>query len=374
MKRVTVGYQDQCIHPLWLTTAGLRMARLFGAESLWVADHYVGFIPAQVWKPEITQAAKIVHSTDAFFDPLQILAIIAARLRNVDIGTLVTEPFRRHPMSIAQSFVTLDHISKGHAVLGIGNGERENVEPYGMVFERQVARLEEALKIIKLFWSSGGRPISYDGTFWKLRDAVFNLPLYQNRAPRIWIAAHAPRMLALTGRYGDGWVPTLKSTPEDYATRLRTIHEAAAAAGRDPSAITAGQNVVCAIGESRDQILEIAMKSRLGAAMSLLVSAEVWRQYGKRHPLGDDHQGFIDIVPSRVTDEAIDQAARTMTPEMLLSSMYAGNPSQIRDEIAPLVEAGARHVIVSNMGVALTGGGPRDILRLASLIRKLRRL
>jgi len=374
MRRVTVGYQDQCIHPLWLTTAGLRMARLFGAESLWVPDHYMGFLPAQVWKPEITQAAKIIHSTDAFFDPMQILALTAARVRNVDIGPLVTESYRRHPMSIAQSLVTLDHISKGHAILGIGNGERENVEPYGMKFEHQVARLEEALEIIRLFWSSAGRPVSFDGRFWKLRDAVFNLPLYQGRPPRIWIASHAPRMLALTGRFGDGWIPTLKATADEYAERLRVIRQAAAAAGRDPSAITPAQNVVCAIGESRDQIVELALKSRLGAAMALLVPADVWRKHGRQHPIGEHHKGFIDILPTRVTDEIIDLAARTMTPELLLSSMYAGSPGEIRDEVAPLVEAGARHLILANLGAALTGGGPRDILRLASLIRKLRRL
>ena len=374
MRTVTVGYQDGCLHPLWLTNTGLRMARLFGAESLWVPDHYIGFIPAQVWTPEVTEAAKLVHSTDGFFDPLQILALASARMRGVDVGTLVTEPYRRHPVSIAQSFVTLDHVSKGHAILGIGNGERENVEPYGMAFEKQFSRLEEAIAIIQMLWQSAGRPITYDGKFWKLRDAVFNLPLYEGRPPRIWIAAHAPKMLALTGRVGDGWVPTLKTTPQEYARRLGVIHDAANAADRDFSKFVPGQVVVCAIGESRSQIIDLAMRSRLGAAMALLVPAEVWREHGKRHPLGDDHKGFIDIVPPRVTDEQIEQAGRDMTPEMLLSSMFAGSPAEIRDEVAPLVAAGARHLIVSNMGAALTGGGPRDILRLASLIRKLRRL
>ncbi|MFQ5353128.1 MAG: hypothetical protein ACE5D3_08645, partial [Candidatus Binatia bacterium] len=70
----------------------------------------------------------------------------------------------------------------------------------------------------------------------------------------------------------------------------------------------------------------------------------------------------------------LEQAARTVTPELLLSAMYAGNPAEIRDEVAPLVEAGASHIIISNMGAALTGGGPKDVLRLGSLIRKLRRL
>jgi len=67
-------------------------------------------------------------------------------------------------------------------------------------------------------------------------------------------------------------------------------------------------------------------------------------------------------------------AGKTLSPEILLTSMYAGSPAEIRDEVAPLVEAGARHLIIANIGGAITGGGPRDLLRLASLIRKLRRL
>ena len=374
MARVTVGYQDGTIYPLWLVRMGMRLARLFGARSLWVQDHFMGFIPASVWKPEVTEAAKAIHSPDACFDPLQILAVTATRFRGVDVGTLVTEPIRRHPMSLAQSFVTLDHISRGHAILGIGNGERENVEPYGLPWEKQVARLEEALTIIRLLWESGGRPVAYTGRFWTLRDAIFNLPLYQGRPPRIWIAAHAPRMLRLTGRFGDGWVPAVRTRPAEYARRLGVIRAAAAEAGRSFDGFVPGQTLLTAIGESKAQILDLAVKSRLGAAMALLLPAEAWRAHGKTHPLGDDHRGFIDIVPPRVTDAQLDQAARDVTPEMLDEGMFAGSPAEIYEQVAPLVDAGARHLIVSNAGAALTGGKPIDIVRLGSLMRKLRRL
>jgi phthiodiolone/phenolphthiodiolone dimycocerosates ketoreductase len=243
-----------------------------------------------------------------------------------------------------------------------------------MAFEKQLSRLEEAITIIRMLWESAGRPITFDGTFWKLRDAVFNLPLYEGRPPRIWIAAHAPKMLALTGRTGDGWVPTLKTTPEEYTRRLGVIRAAAESAGRDFSKFVPGQVVVCAIGESRAQIVDLAMKSRLGAAMALLVPAEVWREHGKRHPLGDDHKGFIDIVPPRVTDEELDQAVRDVTPEMIDEALFAGSPDEICEQVRPLVDAGARHLIISNGGAALTGGKPIDIVRLGSLMRKLRRL
>ena len=79
MRRVQVGYQDGTIYPLWLVNTGMRLARWFGADSLWVQDHYMGFIPAQVWKPEITEAAKVVHSPDGCFDALQILTATAKK-------------------------------------------------------------------------------------------------------------------------------------------------------------------------------------------------------------------------------------------------------------------------------------------------------
>jgi phthiodiolone/phenolphthiodiolone dimycocerosates ketoreductase len=132
--------------------------------------------------------------------------------------------------------------------------------------------------------------------------------------------------------------------------------------------------ILVALGESREQVIDLAMKSRLGAAMTLLVPDAAWQAQGKTHPLGAGFGGFYDIVPPRITEADLDTAAREMTPELLLTSLYAGTPEQIRDEVAPLVAAGARHIIVSNIGGSLTGGGLSDLWRLGSLIRKLRRL
>ncbi|HUI27244.1 MAG TPA: LLM class flavin-dependent oxidoreductase, partial [Candidatus Kryptonia bacterium] len=220
MGRVTVGHQDACVYPLWLSRMNMRLARLMGASAVWAPDHFMGFTPASVWRPEFTPAARIVPSLDALFDPLQMLAIAATRIRGIDLGTSVTESIRRHPMSLAQSFVTLDHISKGRAILGIGNGIRENTEPYGLPYADNVARFEEALVIIRLLWDSGGKPVTYAGRFWQLRDAVFRLPLYNGKPPRLFVAAHFPRMLRLAGRFGDGWLPGQKVTADEYRNRL----------------------------------------------------------------------------------------------------------------------------------------------------------
>jgi phthiodiolone/phenolphthiodiolone dimycocerosates ketoreductase len=373
--RVTVGYQDACVHPLWLSRLNLRLAAtVMGASALWLPDHFMSFTPQSVWRPELTSAARLVPSLDALFDPLQLLAVTATRIGRVDLGTSVTESIRRHPMSLAQSFVTLDHLSKGRAILGIGNGIRENTEPYGLPYADNVARLEEALTIIRLLWESGGAPVSYDGRFWRLRDAVFRLPLHAGRAPRLFVAAHFPRMLRLTGRFADGWLPGDKVDAGEYRARLAMIHEAAIAAGRNLTTFLPTQTLLVAIGDSRQQVLDAALRSRVAATMVLGVPAAVWRAHGLEHPLGEDHRGFLDLVPTRIDEEAIDQAARTMKPELLLAMMHAGSVDEICADVAPLVDAGCRHFIVANLGAMFTRDGIRGVGRLVRLMRRLRRL
>jgi phthiodiolone/phenolphthiodiolone dimycocerosates ketoreductase len=371
MRRVTVGYQDACVYPLWLSRFNIRLARLMGASAVWLPDHFMGFTPAHVWRPEVTPAAKVVPSLDALFDPLQMLALIATRVRGIDVGTSVTESIRRPPMSLAQSFVTLDHMSKGRAILGIGNGIRENTEPYGLPYGRNVERLEEALTIVRLLWSSGGTPVSYEGRFWQLRDAVFALPLYKGKAPRLFVAAHFPRMLRLTGRFGDGWLPGQKVSADEYRQRLAVIQGAAREAGRRLENFTATHTMLVALGDNREQVLERAMKSRVCAAMALGAPAEVWRSHGLTHPLGDRHGGFLDLVPSRVTAEEVDRAAASMSPELLLTLMYAGSVEQICNEAAALADAGCTHFILANAGASFSGDGAKSVWRFAQLMRRL---
>src|SRR5207245_7155595 len=104
---------------------------------------------------------------------------------------------------------------------------------------RSVASLEQAMAFIGL-WRQHDEPVDFDGSFWTLRDAVIGMGGYEGRFPPIWVGAHGPRMLDITGRYADGWLPSHVPTPEDYADRLARIKRAAAAAGRDGEAFTPG--------------------------------------------------------------------------------------------------------------------------------------
>ena len=369
-----VGVETNCTAPLRLERVSMRLAQLFGADSMFLPDHYVSFIPRSVWKPESTPAAKIVPSPDAFFDPYVMMGFMAARYRRVRIGTGVTEPFRRHPATLAQAFVTLDHLTRGRAILGIGNGERENTAPYGIPFTKRVARLEEALTIIRKLWESRGEPVDFDGGIWRLRRALFTTPLYDGRAPAIWVAAHAPRMLGLTGRYADGWFPTIKMSPAEYREKLTRIHAAAAEAGRPVTHFEPALQIQTALGRDRRSVLAALLKVPVLGAMAMLLPAALWGRHGLRHPLGERFEGFPDFVPEEVTPTQIEAAHRQVTPELLGDAVFAGSVEEVIAEVRPLVNAGVRHTVIWNIGVLATGGAPMDIVRLARLIRGLRKI
>jgi phthiodiolone/phenolphthiodiolone dimycocerosates ketoreductase len=371
---LSVGIETNCIAPLRLERASMRLYQLFGVDSLFVPDHYLSFVPRSLWGPGLTPAAKTVPTPDAFFDPFVMMGMMAARYRGVRIGSGVTETFRRHPATLAQAFVTLDHMTKGRAILGIGNGERENTEPYGMPFVKRVGRLEEALEIIRRLWRSGGEPVDFDGSFWKLRRALFATPLYQGKTPAIWVAAHAPRMLGLTGRYADGWYPTRKLSPDEYRECLGRIRAAGAAAQRDLSHFEPAMQIQLVLGKDRRSALESVMRVPATGAMSLLLPGALWSKHGLRHPLGESFEGFADFVPEQVAPAQIEEARRLVTPELLDDGVVAGNIDEVVDQVRALVGAGLRHVVLWNIGPLANGAAPRDFLQLGQLVRRLRKI
>jgi phthiodiolone/phenolphthiodiolone dimycocerosates ketoreductase len=374
MPKVTVGYQDGALHPLWVSRLGTRVATLLGAGAIWLPDHFMGFAPKWMWVPEVVPVARIVHSMDALFDPIPLLTLAARRHRRVWLGTSVTDPIRRHPMSLAQTFVTLDHVSKGRAILGIGNGIRENTEPYGLPEDSRVARLEEAVRIIRTLWESGGRPVTFDGRFWKLRDAVFDLPLYRDKPPRLFVGAHFPRMLKLCGRFSDGWLPGQKIEAGEYRARLEAIRAAATAADRTTEGFTATQTLLVAFGRSREEVRRLALGNDYCAYMATGLPASVWSELGAEHPMGEDFAGFLDMVPSRATREQVALARQRLVPEMLDRLFYMGTAEEIFREAAPLAGAGCSHFIIANMGGVFTGRGAADFWEMGKLIRMFRKL
>ena len=309
-------------------------------HSIWLPDHMVSFWPDSIWTPEFTDLAVASPSPHRHLDGMAVAAAAAVLTANVPLVTSVVDTVRRHPASLAQTALTIDHLAKGRFILGLGSGEAENIEPYGFDFDRPVSRFEEALHVIRLLWDSDG-PVSFDGQFYRLQHARLDTEPYDGRFPPIWIGASGPRSLDIAGRYADGWWPAGAWTPEDYAQKLARVRGSAERAGRDPMAITPCFIQVCVMG-SDDTALAQILDAPLVKSFLLQVSAELLGSFGFDHPMGEGWRGFHDIDPAVLTRERIVDFLDRVEPEMILAVVPHGTPKQVAQTVKEYVDAGLR--------------------------------
>ncbi len=337
---ITIGTQP----PLRRIGLLLRTARVTGFDVAWVVDHFQGFIPLALWDRDFAFLAEPSSSPHAFYDYQALLGYLAHKAGRTHLAVGVTEPIRRHPVLLAQAAMSVAHMTKRTPILGIGAGEAENITPYGLDFSQPVSKLEEALEIIRLCFTSRG-PFDYDGRFFTLESAVMDLRPPTDRTPQIWVAAHRPRMLALTGRFGDGWYPTLPYSPQTYADSLGAIRRAAQAAGRDPGAIVPGWQAVVVFGRNQAAAREL-LGSRPMRFTALLAPHEVWKAHGAEHPLGADFRGMIDFVPETFSRPELEAAMRRVPVDLIAETVLWGTLDLLHVQLRDYIDAGLRHLVI----------------------------
>jgi phthiodiolone/phenolphthiodiolone dimycocerosates ketoreductase len=323
-------------------------------HSIWLPDHMVSFWPDSIWTREFTDLAGASPSPHRHLDGLAVASAAAVLTKNVPLVSAVVDTVRRHPAMLAQTALTVDHLSHGRFILGLGSGESENTLPYGFDFARPVSRFEESLEVIRMLWGSDG-PVDFDGRFYTLHHARLDTEPFDGHLPPIWIGASGPRMLDIAGRYADGWWPAGAWTPEQYAEMLGMVRASADRAGRDPMAITPCFIQVCFIGKD-DAALGDILAAPLVKAFLLQVSAETLRGFGFEHPMGQGWRGFQDIDPAVLTRERIVDFLAKVRPEMLLAIVPHGTPKEVAKIIKTFVDAGLRVPKILDYG-AMAGLG-----------------
>lgn len=316
-----------------------------GYDSMSFPDHFAGFIPESIWTPDITPLAHFQQSPHTYFELSAIMAACAVVTENVQLISSVTEPLRRHPILIAQTFLTLDHISGGRAVLGIGAGEIENVEPYGLKYTGQVGKLREALQIIRKAWSTH-EPFDFDGKYWKLKDAVLSLgPAVQDSPPPIWIAAMGPKMLEIAAEYGDGWIPTILP-PAEYAERLNEIQKHRKRLDKTGPFTAALWN--WAILDPDVNECERIMQTPIAKAFALLADADVWKRLGFEHPYGPTFHGLRNYIPMGYDRETVLNAIDQVPIEVLRHFYMSGDAETMIKKFEEYRRSGLDHMIIWN--------------------------
>jgi alkanesulfonate monooxygenase SsuD/methylene tetrahydromethanopterin reductase-like flavin-dependent oxidoreductase (luciferase family) len=190
-----------------------------------------------------------------YLDTMTLLAVLAARTTRVGLFPDVASLPLRPPAVLAKSAATLDLLSGGRFDLGLGAGAVWSaIGAFGgpqRSAGEAVAALEEAIGVLRLLWSDE-RSVHLHGAHYRL-DGAHPGPR-PSRAIGVWIGAYGPRMLALTGRLADGWLPSAAFLPPDKLGEAeRRVDDAAAAAGRRPDAVRRMYNIGGEITDGTDR-------------------------------------------------------------------------------------------------------------------------
>ena len=156
---------------------------------------------------------------------------VAARTRTLRVGTSVILLPMHHPVHLAEDAITLDLVSRGRLVIGVGIGyQPADFRAFSVPMDERLARFEESVEILRLCWA--GEPFSFRGKHYDLADVRIMPRPYQKSGPPLWIGASVAAAARRAGRIADGFVGT-PSTSMENATALATVYkDAAREAGR----------------------------------------------------------------------------------------------------------------------------------------------
>jgi probable F420-dependent oxidoreductase len=205
-----------------------RRAEELGYSSLWSFQRLLA--------PADGQLAPVYHSV---LDPTVALGYAAAVTERVELGIAVINAPYLSPALLAKQLATLDLLSGGRVLAGLGLGWLPGEFVASSVpFERRGARIEEYLRCLKAIW--GPDPVSFDGEFYRLPAslALPKPPASPGRPhPPILMGGDAKPALERIGRLGDGWISSSRVPPGEFGQRVEVVKAAAAAAGRDAEAL-----------------------------------------------------------------------------------------------------------------------------------------
>jgi probable F420-dependent oxidoreductase len=261
-----------------------------GFDSVWVAHHVlnIGYVRERLGERP-------------YHDALTVLTWAAAKTSRVELGTSVLVLPYLHPAGLAKQLATLDHLSKGRLVVGVGVGSLpEENTALGVPYEERGRFTDEFLAVMAALWAPGAATV--DGEFWAFQDVVSSPKPYRQPHPPIVVGGNRAPALRRAARW-DGWHP-MRLPPESMAKRLAVIDAELAATGR-----------------SRDE------RFRVHACLDL----DLWPGPRDRSPRGPMHgtaEQLRDAVGRYAEVGVTDLVLSAMSPESL-----AGGRARLVDQL-----------------------------------------
>ena len=301
-------------------------------------------------------------------DAVSPLGYLAARTERLLLGSGVVQVGTRSPVAVAMAAMTLQHLSEGRFLLGLGSSGPQVLEGlHGMSFDRPLTRMRETIEIVHA--ASSGEKIDFHGT-------VHEIPLAGARAMRlatdpvsvpIYVAALSPRMLELTGELGDGWLGT-SFVPEGAEAYFGPLRAGLASAGRAMTDIDICQGAEVGFAADEHELARMvgARKKELAFSLGGMGSAST-NFYNDAY----SRQGWAEVaaeVRRLWLAGHRDQATDLITDDMVLATTLLGTEEGVRERLRVWRDAGVTTVRLYPAGETLddrltTLGRAMDIVR-----------
>ena len=234
------------------------------------------------------------------FDPVVVLTYAAAVTTTIRLGVSVVVLPVHNPIHVAHQWASLDYVSNGRAILGVGLGRDHHYEQFQTLRESRVRRFREGVELIKALWSEA--QVDYRGRIFQLEAGTMAPKPVQKPHPPIWMGVGHPDALRRTATIADGWMGSGGSSNAAFARSVPILREALEQAGRDPVNFPISKRVFVSVDERPE-----------------MARAELhrWFTVVYRNPEGTDASGIH------------------------------GTPEQVRERLEELVAAGANHLLLN---------------------------
>jgi probable F420-dependent oxidoreductase len=236
------------------------------------------------------------------FDPVVILTYAAAVTSRIRLGASVVVLAVHSPLMVAHQWATLDYVSNGRAILGVGLGREHHYREFEVPTEGRVARFREAVAVIRSLWNQ--ERTTFHGRFYNLDDATMAPKPVQRPMP-LWMGVGHPDAVRRTARLADGWMGSGGSSIADFGRSVPILRDALVQAGRDPDTFPVSKRIFIAVDE----------RPQVARAELLRWFTEVYR-----NPPGTDACGIH------------------------------GTPEQVRERLEAVVAMGANHLMLNPVG------------------------
>jgi probable F420-dependent oxidoreductase len=210
-------------------------AEALGYDSLWVSDQVV--IPSELRSsfPYSPTGQYDIDANQNFFEAIGVLTYLAGRTSHVHLGTSVLVLPYRQPLVVAKQWATLDALSGGRTIFGVGAGfMREQFEVLGTdIFDRRGVATDEAIRLLRAVWAPGGE-VSFAGDVYNFKPVRFLPKPARPGGPPIWVGGNGRLSIRRAAEFGDGW-HVIRIGVDELRTGVATLHELLDRNGRQPS-------------------------------------------------------------------------------------------------------------------------------------------